>query len=613
MCGIAGSFSDSPTQSAQSAVEEMIRDLTRRGPDHTDIQRLDQPSGPSVIFGHNRLSIIDLTPDGNQPMWDRDRRLCITYNGEIYNYLELRRDLVALGHEFTTHSDTEVILEAFKEWGIDCLNRLNGMFAFALFDTNDGRLRLVRDRFGVKPLYYAVSGSRLLFSSTPGPLARQLNLRPNLGYVSRGVHYLLFEDDGPIAPYEGVDAVPSGHYASITCSADGRVEVDVASYYNFESRVLDLREDLRSSSDEVLVGQLASLLDSAATIRLRADVPVAISLSGGLDSSSIAAIVAQAHPDITGYSFGRPDISESEGPLTALVVAQTNIGVQYVWPSSSEMVAGFWETLEAQDAPFTELSMVAQYLVCKAAHASGIKVLLGGQGGDEMLMGYRKFQVMLLLDAVRRRDARAILRYAGSLAPMLAAESRRAPMYLRQRRRYTEREGLSTALRLPRAAALDMRPARDQPAVYRQVLDVTRLSLPTLLRYEDRSSMANSLETRLPFLDYRLAEFAVALPDRLKVRAGYGKWALRAAMQGRVPASIRTARYKRGFDVVQSGWMKAGLGQSIRDRLNAQKAATEQWLSRTAQIDQLFSDQRLATSAAALAEATSLLWLALRT
>jgi asparagine synthase (glutamine-hydrolysing) len=611
MCGIAGSYGAHLGPDARQRVDRMVAELKRRGPDHTAVEAAPQQDCRAIL-GHNRLSIIDLSPEANQPMWDHSERYCIAYNGEIYNYLELRADLETFGHRFTTRSDTEVILEAFKEWGANAFNRLNGMFAFALFEATPERVWLVRDRFGVKPLYYGSRDDQLSWSSTPGPLARALSLAPNLAYVARGIHYLLYEDDGETAPYEGMHAVPSGCFVVADRADDDKLQLRTTRYYDFEARTAELTESMSSAPRGALIDELRALLESSVTFRLRADVPVAIALSGGLDSSSIAAIVGSKHERVSAFSFSSPDVASSEGPLAARAVKSADIRVEYVWPTIGERIDAFWETLRAQDAPFTEMSIVAQYMVCQAAHRSNFKVLVGGQGGDEVLMGYRKFQVMLLVDALRRGDLRDAATFATGLVPMLAAEVPKAAMYWRQRARYTSGTGLASELRLPSAAPLDLRPDPAAPIRARQVLDVTRLSLPTLLRYEDRNSMDNSLETRLPFLDYRLAEFAVALPSTLKVHRGYGKWALRKAMQGRIPTEIARARYKRGFDTAQNSWMAEGLGESIRSALQDRRTELGHLLVTKSQFDSMFSDHRLGQEPTAIAEATSLLWLSKR-
>ena len=612
MCGIAGWYGASIGLDARSFVAAAVEAQHHRGPDHSDVAELSS-AGAAALFGHNRLSIIDLSEAGNQPMWDSEHRVCIVYNGEIYNYPELRSELVSLGRRFVTESDTEVILEAFRQWGAGAFSRLNGMFAMALFDQADGALWMVRDRFGVKPLYYASArDGALAFASTPGPLARALDCAPNLEYVARGLHYWLYEDDGDISQYVGIRAVPAGHYVVANADEIRRPRIVTHQWYDVTAGVAERREALATASEGALLSEVKDLLESAVTLRLRSDVPVGISLSGGLDSSSIAAIVSDRHAHVTGFTLGDPAVRTSEGPLVAALARRLGIGTTFSWPRSDEGIHAFWDTLEAQDAPFAGPSSVGQYLVFAAAHRAGLKVLLGGQGADEVLMGYRKFQIMLLQDAVRRRRARDIVQWAASAAMMLAAEASRASIYFAQRDRYLRRAGLRTDLSFPLPAALELGRRADEPAWQRQLLDITRLSLPTLLRYEDRNSMGNSLETRLPYLDYRFVELAVALPDALKVRGGFGKWALRAAMRGRLPGAIRSARYKRAFDAPGKRWIDEGLGKSIRDGLSERWATAGQFAGRGTDPRELFSDARLASHPSAFAEATSLLWLGRR-
>lgn len=607
MCGIAG-YIGTGVEEPGPIVARVTASQRARGPDHEAVVTASD-GATTVVLGHNRLSIIDLSEVANQPMWDRDRRCCIVYNGEIYNYIELRAELASLGHRFVTQSDTEVILEAFKAWGADCLHRFNGMFAFALWNVDDQTLWLARDRFGVKPLYYGWLGRHLLFASTPGPLAQELDAKPDLEYVARGLHHWIYEDDSALSPYVGVYAVPPGSMALANVAGGNEpVRVKVSRWYDYIARVEELREASAQRPHAALLEEFTHLLTDATRLRLRSDVPVALSLSGGLDSTSIATIVARLGVQLIGFTFGDPADATSEARLAQRTAKRLGMDVVYVSPQ--EMNASALEaSLSAQDAPFPDLSVTAQYLVMRAAHERGIKVVLGGQGSDEMLMGYRKFQLMLLQDALRERHLRRILSHGRGLSLMALSETRRAATYVRQVRRYTRSDGLKTSLNLPRTQlALG---SAGRSAWQRQLVDATRLSLPTLLRYEDRNSSSNSLETRLPFLDFRLAEFSGALPDRLKVHDGYGKWILRRAMQGLVDDEIRLARYKRGFDVARSE--RGRLGAAIRQRLAERQATVATWMRSGDLMANRFGDQRLVASPVALAEATSLLWLAERT
>jgi asparagine synthase (glutamine-hydrolysing) len=236
MCGIAGSWSTkSQTGETRDLIKEIVESQYQRGPDY---QAIDTVAGEraNLILGANRLSIIDLSPEANQPMWDNERRYCLVFNGEIYNYVELRKELIALGHSFSTRSDSEVILESFKEWGVRAAERFNGMFAFALFDKGEECLYLFRDRFGVKPLYYFLDDNKLYFASTCGVLARRLRLEPNLDYVARGLRLWVY-DHGELSPFVGLKALKPAHYLRAKVTEVGKLETQMNSYYRLDERV----------------------------------------------------------------------------------------------------------------------------------------------------------------------------------------------------------------------------------------------------------------------------------------------------------------------------------------------------------------------------------------
>ena len=357
-----------------------------------------------VVFGHNRLSIIDLSAAGNQPMWDVDRRVCLVFNGEIFNYIELRAELVALGHRFASTCDTEVILEAFKQWGTDAFSRFNGMFAFGLFDTRDDRLYLVRDRFGVKPLYYALSGDTIYFASTARTIAKVLGLKPDLVYAAAGVRHWLYEHDDA-APYVGLAALRPGHWMEVSPGGSSGLTASVRPWYDLQAGVAALVDSLATMSIERAAEYVGQQLEDAVRIRLRSDVPVAVSLSGGLDSGSVAALAAEnPHERLRGFTFGDPRAADSEGPVAAQLGRMANIDVTYIWPGIDEICDAYVKASGPRSVRFLNGSIVAQYMVFEAARAAGFKVLLGGQGGDEAFMGYRKFQVFHFRQLMARND-----------------------------------------------------------------------------------------------------------------------------------------------------------------------------------------------------------------
>ena len=611
MCGIAGGVDASAQIDLTALVSAIVSAQHRRGPDASHVQSFGSPSHQAV-FGHNRLSIIALGKDADQPMADCSGRYVITYNGEIYNYLELRAELVALGHSFRTSSDTEVILEAFSEWGVNAFERFIGMFALAIYDLTSGALVLARDRFGKKPLFYHATPQSIVFASSTQVIARHAQLQPNLEYVARGIALKYYEDDGETSPFEGLCALPAGCYLTVK-TRGGVVELSHGRYYDAAAAVACESDRLAGLSENQLLEELATLLKSAVGLRLGSDVPVGISLSGGVDSSILAAICAQSGAALTAYSFSNPSDATSEGPLVQQVAAMTGTPVRYVWPQSADAIQElFWKTLAAQGAPIPHVSMLAQFAVFEAARIDGIKVLLGGQGGDESFMGYRKFYLFRLQDIVRRRAFAELPAFAAACAWLAPSIAKRAALFWAERKRYAGGDAvMETSLTLPSLKnSSSPAMAADESVRSRQILDITRYSLPTLLRYEDRNSMANSVESRLPLCDHRLVAFGVALPETMKLRKGYGKYLLREAAKGLIPESVRTLRDKRGFDVRQESWVATGLGQGLRQALRDRRSGLQPYLQKGTDLDEAFSDARLTSGPQPFKEAVSLLWLA---
>jgi asparagine synthase (glutamine-hydrolysing) len=610
MCGISGVLSVDGKVDCPALIEAIVASQRARGPDAQVVETY-RAEEFELVLGHNRLSIIDLRPEANQPMADSHGDLRVVLNGEIYNYIELRAELLARGATFRTNSDTEVILEAYRAWGVAAFDRFIGMFAFGLYDTRKRELVLVRDRFGVKPLYYLATEHFIAFASTPTALAAWFGLKPNLEYVARGISHKYYEDDRGTAPYEGLKALLPSHLLRVRVE-QGRVVAKLDRYYDLRERVQVTRQRLASLGDQAIADEFLELLLSACRLRLRSDVTLGLSVSGGVDSSTIAAVVTPEATDIIGYSFGDPDDPKSEGPLVADLARHVGMRPHYVGVSGEAALEElFWRTLAAQDAPFPSASVMAQQAVFRAARADKTIVLLGGQGGDEAFMGYRKFYLFYVLSILRERRVSALPHLLATVLPLLPAVIKRARVFMGERARYSnEGAGMGTQLILPPVTTAEsMSLPENMSVTERQVLDVTRFSLPTLLRYEDRNSMSNSIESRLPFLDQRVIEFGISLAERLKLQRGFGKWIVRDAMAGKLPASIRLNRDKRGFDVNQQGWIRAGLGRVLRGALTERSRKISQWLPPGAVIDRHFSDAALTNGPQAFKEAVSLIWL----
>ncbi len=608
MCGISGVYTKELTQQHEQIVQDIMLSQTARGPDYQDKCVL-KGKHAATILAHNRLSIIDLSSHANQPMWDSTGRYCIVFNGEIYNYLELKAALIDYGLTFTTNSDTEVILNAFAHWGIAALEHFQGPFAFALYDTHLEELWLCRDRFGIRPLYYIEQNGVLYFASTTPALARRLNLKPDLQYVAKGLKYLVYEDGSDMTAYLQLHSLPAASYLQAKVTMQQHIQYEVKTYYALSEKVQQLIEQLATSNTPCLLDKIDQTLENAVKVRLRTDVPLAISLSGGLDSSSVAALVSRQHANTIGFSFAHPDQVKTEGPLVAQCAKYLNIDIHYVWPTAQQMLEAFYQTITVQDAPFSTLSIVAQYLLYQQVRSAGIKVLLGGQGGDEAFMGYKKFLLFWLQQSTKQKRYLLTAKNFLQMMPMFFAEMTSITSYWQHRHRYLRaRQTTDTTLRLPDSSPLKL--GHHESVLWkRQMQDIAHFSLPTLLRYEDRNAMGNSVESRLPYMDYRLIELGLALPESMKLKAGYGKWAIRKIMENKIPDSIRLARYKRGFDISSNMLLQAGLGRSIRHELHRHPAITKEFLNHPQQVDEVFSDQQLAQRKGAISEAISLLWL----
>lgn len=608
MCGIAGWFSATRSDKGVPIVQKVVDSQFRRGPDHQEVQEIASPSG-YCVFGHNRLSIIDLSAHSNQPIFDTTGQIALVFNGELYNYIELRDELKALGHEFRTTGDTEVVIEAYKRWGHNAVERFNGMFAFGLLDGRDGSLWLVRDRFGVKPLFLARRPELIAFASSGQCLAGEFATGPNWRYLHKGITTLNFDDASADCPYEGLEQLKPGHMIVAKPQGD-RLEIQDRPWYDLRARAAKLREEIASESDARLTERVLETFRAATEIRLRADVPVAVALSGGLDSGSVACMVGLGleHREVRGFSFGDPNDHSTEGPLAKKLADHAGIGITFIPPDADRVRAAFLPTLEAQDAPFASVSQVAQYLVAEQVRKEGFLVLLGGQGGDEGYMGYRKYFGFVLKEAAREKRYGDLFALATGLAPTVWAERSQFGLYRRHLKRM-QGQAHTSILAMPTGIESTSLGIGGGKAWERQMLDITKFSLPTLLRYEDRNSMGHSIETRLPFLDYRMLELGLALPERLKVRHGFGKWAIREAVKSLVPDAVRINKMKVGFAVDQARLLEEGLGDQLRGEIRQNLAATQPYVAPGFDLDRDFSNTRLSETTTAMPEMLSLIWM----
>jgi asparagine synthase (glutamine-hydrolysing) len=607
MCGIFGVFD---RHGLNASPQDLLKGLTvvsHRGPDGEGAAWFDTRQGKEVVIrdpdrsaaevsanlllGHRRLAIIDLSDLGRQPMASDGGQLWITYNGEIYNYLELRAELESRGTVFRSHSDTEVILRAYEAWGSDAFTRFVGMWAFAILDLRQRRLVLSRDRFGIKPLHYVATGDRFAFGSEIKQLLeipwvpRSLNARAVYDYLQYEV-----SDIGTETFFAGIRKVRPGN--TLILQLDSGSHYERPYYTPFAGPMLD------AISPADAAERFRDLLRDSVRIHLRSDVPVGTCLSGGLDSGAIAVLMRDisrsAKPPIERHAFScHFDIPEAnELEFTRQNMAAAEMQPHFIEPRDHDIEADLQPLIWHQDEPFSSTSIFAQWSVFRLVQKTGVKVVLDGQGADEMLGGYastapyfflemtaqgRLFNAMVeswrwsrlqgstwhsVLPWTRLRRALAVL--SGEKSSTVASQR----PWIREdfQRTYADAS-------LFRSQAYET--AWDAKAPFASVLRrfFFESNLPALLRYEDRNSMAFSVESRVPFLDHRLVEFAFALPSHIKFRGGYAKRVLRDAMDGMLPEPVRMRARKMGFATPELHWQTTVLKPLIRDAVNSDTLA----------------------------------------
>jgi asparagine synthase (glutamine-hydrolysing) len=526
----------------------ILATLARRGPDAEGLFRDE-----SITLGHRRLSIIDLSADGNQPMRYRDS--VIVFNGEIYNYVELREELRGLGHQFSTTSDTEVILHAFEEWGEQCLERFLGMWAFALYLTKDRRLFLARDRFGIKPLYYFQSKERFVFcSEIKGILAAGITPRVNRKIMMASL-VTGWEDFSEETFFEGIYQLLPGQL----CWYDfGTHRLTFTQYY-----ALDKRIGHEASPEEFI-----DLLKNSVEIHLRSDVPVGTCLSGGLDSSVIASLASDLYgqaskerfKSVTAQSTAQ---SSDETEYARQVVDFKNLEWYVTRPSYEDFAAGYEECLRAQDEPLGGPRVFMQYSVMKTARQAGVKVMLDGQGGDEILLGYERYYPAVFWSLASRLQWFNLLREYRLAVNNSRLTHRLLAMYavyflLKPVRKGVARRRagfLKPEYVLPAMTLLDEYDESYFDLRKLQAAEISRFQLPHLLHYEDRNSMVHSIEARVPYLDHRCVEAAVSLPIEDKIRGGYTKYTLRRFCAEILPSTIAWRKNKMAFGAPEEDWL----------------------------------------------------------
>ena len=600
MCGITGIVAPAGARVPTDRLQQMTDLIAHRGPDGEGfvlgshfVRKAAAAEPAQVGLGHRRLAIIDLSERGIQPLSVDGGRTWIAFNGEIYNYRDLKEELAARGRTFKTATDTEVLLHAYLEWGDSCLARVQGMFAFAIWDEPRGVLFCARDRLGIKPFYYTMHEGWFSFASEIKALV-SLPGQPRTLDDEAALAFLIHTncDYGERTMFREVKALPGGHSLTLDVRS-GRY--DVRRYWELTAH------GTNGTGDAHKIADLRELLTDAMRRHLISDVRAGSCLSGGIDSSVVVGLVGKVwreHPEAATALGDRfftftscwddPACDERQYALAAATAAGAT--PHLVFPTPDD----FWETFPKmawhQDMPFGSFSYYAQWSVMRAARDAGVKVLLDGQGGDEVFGGYAKFRYAYFASLLRSGRLPSLAREVGAAV----LQSDNYVLDLRKGFRYLPAPlrrlmGVDTLLKdvlradWNHSVGAESTPAtrwwryatnggngdgngRGPTLMQRvQMDDIVMDTLPMLLRMEDRSSMAFSLEARVPLLDHRVVELGLSLPDHLKVRRGWSKYAMREAVGPELPAMIRSRTTKLGFAAPDRAW----LGRDLRPQITA--------------------------------------------
>lgn len=552
MCGISAIINKGNQRVSQDEIQFMNDLISHRGPDGEGFY-----FGDNFAFGHRRLAILDLSPDGHQPMHFKEE-LVITYNGEIFNYIEIRAELQAVGYTFKSQSDTEVILAAYHHWGKDCVQRFNGMWSFIIHDKRSNQLFCSRDRFGIKPFYYLTTADRIYVGSEikqllPFVFKRKANHHLLLDYLIAGV-----EEFSNATFFEGIIKLEQGHNLIYDLTT---AQHTIERYYHFS-----VDRSLSQLSEDEAVQRYKAQLENAVQLRMRSDVEVGTCLSGGLDSSSITALAAKNNSN-DGFQLKTIHAKATEKQIdeshfAEMVANHTGSEMHILEPSYETFREVVDKVIETQEEPFGSPSIVLQYLVLEKARQLNCIVMLDGQGGDETLLGYQRYYPAFLLELKGLKKIKGFIRSSensdiGKLELLkfylYFTNYKLRLRYLKRRNKFYKKEVIQGY----KSAILKEITSNYTDLVALQKLEVTRTQLPHLLKYEDKNSMAHSVETRLPFLDYRCVELAVSLPNQYKIKDGWTKNILRKAVDQLLPKEIVWRKNKFGFAAPEQVWLKA--------------------------------------------------------
>ncbi len=546
MCGISGIIYKTSEVPSEEEIRKMNDDIKHRGPDGEGIYCYK-----NVALGHRRLAILDLSELGKQPMhWEE--KYTIVFNGEVYNYIEIREVLLKEGYTFKSESDTEVILAAYDFWGMDCVTRFNGMWSFAILDKEQNKLFCSRDRFGIKPFYYTFSEREFKFGSEIKQLIGKnplLNLPVALDYIIAGIDEATDETF-----FLGIVKLTPGHNLIYDLEQNS---YEIIPFYQLPSQI-------RASEERDSIPDYIKLLEESVKLRMRSDVKVGTCLSGGLDSSTVAALASKNYTyqeRFYAIHARSEEAATDESKYAALVSDHLQLNLVTVTPSYEDFAKEIDEVIYTQEEPFGSPSVFMQHIVFREARKNQCIVMLDGQGGDETLLGYERYYPALIRSLPWTQRPKALLNSKKNSRLSMLEVIKYMLYFGNYKSRLSRVKRRANFIRAPFLAEYKSETLKKISESYSDIrkmqkMELTRSQLPHLLRYEDKNSMKHSVEARLPFIDYRVVEFALNMENKAKIRDGWTKYVLRKGMSGLLPKEITWRKNKLGFNAPENLWLE---------------------------------------------------------